>query len=141
MKIADVKIKNGISKKIEHQNTYRFLCPEDLEVDIGDYVLVDTKQGNKEYHNENFRVAKILALKEVDFEELISDKSQVKPYRYVVARLSEKNFDRRCINTTKIRAKLFDSYQKIDQLSRMRTKKNNTIIKSKNGGNKKFKIK
>ncbi len=137
MKIVDVKIKNGISKKIDNQNTYRFLCPEDLEVNVGDYVLVDTKQGNKDYHNENFRVAKIFAVQEVEFESLISNKNKVKPYRYVVARLSEINFERRCINTIKIRSKLIESYQKMDQLSRLRMKKNKMPRQPKTRSNKK----
>ncbi len=75
MKLLEVKFKNGVNGKIkDSMQTYIFICPLQ-NVEVGEYVLLETKQGKKYNNNENFRIAKIEKIIE-DNQKLVRDKKQ-----------------------------------------------------------------
>ncbi len=100
MIIVEVRFKNGIKAKIkETGQKYYFFCPQQ-GIQIGDYVLVESREGVKSYHNDNFRVARIERIFK-DEEDKIMKMLRVR--RYVVCKLAVKDFEERCAVVRKMK--------------------------------------
>lgn len=112
MKLVEVRYKNGINRKIrETMKTYIFICPQ-KDITVGEYVLVESKQGKKYHNNENFRVARV--------ERIIDDVdnsyiNEHQTLRFVVCKLAVKDFQERCLTIQKFKRNLRKTYLKLNK--------------------------
>ncbi len=115
MNAVKVRFRNGTNKKIRlTQPLITFICP--IEVEVGEYVVVETGQPHKKHSDENFRVGRV--------EEIFEGTELIKKerlYHFVLSKIDVDDFDRQCrkisILKYKIRAKYREAKkQKIESM-------------------------
>lgn len=96
MKIASIKFKKGIRKKIrDSQKLYDFMCPIN-DIHVGEYVLLEVCINKR----DDFQVGRIEKIYDIP-----DDKTIVLPEGFVVCKIPIKDFDKRCESVRKLKRK------------------------------------
>jgi hypothetical protein len=114
MKIAMIKIKNGIRKNIrKNQKEYTFICPLN-GISVGDYVVCDVNTNSKDIRELNFKVGRVESLIE-DKNEIKKILEQQKPYSYIVCKVGVKDFETRCNQIQELKSARMNKYHLMAQ--------------------------
>ena len=107
--IVGIRHKKGIRQKIkETQPIYYYLYPF-LNVEIGDYVLLEYQRKTEFYRKSFFGVGKVVFIEKGDIAELIE---KYKPTAYVLYRFPQTlDFEKRCDTIKNAKQSLMKRYK------------------------------